>query len=105
MPKKILISEPEWKHAHGKDKIRYIPSMWEGVNIETFSFKSSDYGPCNASYDLMRDGTILCIHTPGHTEGLTTVMIRSQEKICVALWRYRLWNKIMAADGSSRHCC
>jgi N-acyl homoserine lactone hydrolase len=76
--KRILVSQPEWRSANGKDKIRYIPSMWEGVNIETYTFSPSEYGPQKASFDLFGDGTIQFVHTPGHTDGLVSMMIRSK---------------------------
>lgn len=76
--KRILVSEPEWINANGKDRIRYIPSMWDGVNLETYRFSPSEYGPRKSSFDLFGDGTMQFVHTPGHTEGLAAAMVQSK---------------------------
>jgi len=78
--KKILVSEPELRNANGRDKIRYVTSMWEGVNIQTFKFRPSKYGPQKSSFDLFGDDTIQFVHTPGHTEGLVCTLIQSNKK-------------------------
>lgn len=78
--KKILVSEPEWISTNGREKIRYVPSMWKGVNVETYKFSASGYGPQKKAYDLFRDGTVLFVSTPGHTAGLVCTLIRSNDR-------------------------
>ena len=78
--KKILVSEPEWISANGREKIRYVPSMWEGLRVETYRFNSSEYGPQRSAYDLFGDGTIKFVHTPGHTAGVVCTLIQSHNR-------------------------
>lgn len=78
--KNILVSELEWQSANHRDRIRYIPSMWSGVNIKTFEFSPSKYGPMKASFDLFKDGSVLFVHTPGHTAGLASTLIQGKGK-------------------------
>lgn len=78
--KKILVSEPEWRNANGKDKIRYVPSMWDGVTITTYQFSSSEFGPLGSAYDLFDDGAVVFVHTPGHTEGVVSTRVAANGK-------------------------
>lgn len=78
--KKILVSELEWTSANGNQKIRYVPSMWEEVNVGTYAFNQSDLGPRHSSFDLFQDGSVQFIHTPGHTTGIASTMIQRNNK-------------------------
>ncbi|HPE07897.1 MAG TPA: N-acyl homoserine lactonase family protein [Smithellaceae bacterium] len=97
--KKILVSEPEWICANGKEKIRYVPSMWEGVKVETYRFSPSEYGPQKSSFDLFRDGTVQFVHTPGHTRGLACTLIQSKNKYVLlffdAGYARKSWEKMI----------
>ena len=72
--KKILTSALEWKAAN--KKIGYIKKMWEGAPIETFDLEDIPYGPFKKGLDLFGDGTLFLIHTPGHTDGMFSIMVR-----------------------------
>jgi N-acyl homoserine lactone hydrolase len=72
--KKILTSEIEWKAAH--KRVGYIKSMWQGISIETFSLMSIPFGPYKMGYDLFQDGSLYLVHTPGHTDGMFSVLIK-----------------------------
>ncbi|MCM3124387.1 MULTISPECIES: N-acyl homoserine lactonase family protein [unclassified Mesobacillus] len=73
--KKILTSEIEWKAAH--KRAGYIKSMWSGIPIETFQQKNIPYGPFNKGLDLYVDGSLYLVHTPGHSEGMFSVLVKS----------------------------
>lgn len=75
----IMTSNEEW-HAAQKDKIRYLHHMWDGVNIRTFSMTPSPYGPMKRSFDLFGDNSVLFVHVPGHTPGLTATLIQRKGK-------------------------
>ena len=75
--KKILTSELEWKAAN--KKIGYIKSMWEGVPIKTFELEDVPYGPFNKGLDLFGDGTLFLIHTPGHTDGMFSILVKMNQ--------------------------
>ncbi|OEL02276.1 N-acyl homoserine lactonase family protein [Staphylococcus casei] len=74
--KNILLSEEEYD-AIKKDKLHYLPHEWKGIDIQTFSFKKSDIGPKNKSFDLFEDGSIQMVWAPGHSKGLSSTIIKS----------------------------
>lgn len=40
-------------------------------------------GPVGRSYDVFGDGTVLLIHTPGHSRGLFSVLLRGREEYVI----------------------
>jgi len=76
--KMILTSEPEWDTAQ-KDKLRYIASMWEGVNINTFPLEQIPFGPYKQGLDLFQDGTVYLVYTPGHSNGQISVLVKTSK--------------------------
>lgn len=77
--KRILVSDIELKTAK-RNPIVYTSAMWSGINLETFSFEPSAPGPENLALDLFKDGSVQLISTPGHTAGLTSLIIRSGDQ-------------------------
>ena len=77
--KKILVSAPELQDTE-KFPIRYVKSMWDGINFETFDFEDTGVGPVGKSLDFFGDGTLELINIPGHTSGLTAVKINGDDK-------------------------
>jgi N-acyl homoserine lactone hydrolase len=75
--KQILTSSLEMKAA-SKD-LGYSPSMWQGVSIETFQLESIPFGPYNKGIDLFGDETIYLVHTPGHSKGQFSVMVKTDK--------------------------
>ena len=75
--KKILTSDLEWKAAN--KKIGYIKSMWDGVPIDTFSLKDIPFGPYKKGLDLFGDGTLFLVHTPGHSDGMFSVLVKMEK--------------------------
>jgi N-acyl homoserine lactone hydrolase len=71
---KILTSDIEWKAAN--KRLGYIKSMWQGIPIDTFSLQDIPYGPFNKGYDLFMDGSLYLVHTPGHSDGMFSVLIK-----------------------------
>lgn len=74
--KKIMVSDIELKTAR-RNPIVYTSAMWSGVNLESFSFAPSNLGPEKLSFDLFNDGSVQLISTPGHTAGLTSLIVSS----------------------------
>lgn len=74
--KKIIVSKDEWVGAKVDPK-RYVSHMWDGVNVQTFDFEHSNIGPKKRSFDLFGDGSVLFVHTPGHSVGLASTIIRN----------------------------
>lgn len=77
--KRILISEIEWNDALRINNL-HLQRMWEGVEIEKFQFQPSSYGPEKMAFDLFKDGTVIFVSTPGHTNGLVSTIIKSNGK-------------------------
>ena len=76
--KDIRCSEEEWT-ACNKFSLRYIDT-WTGIcPVGIFAFQSSGIGPVGRSYDVFGDGSLLFVHTPGHSRGLFSVMIRGRD--------------------------
>ena len=72
--KRFLTSELEWKAAH--KRIGYIKSMWQDMPIETFHFTDIPFGPYKKGYDLFGDESLYLVHTPGHSDGLISILIK-----------------------------
>ncbi|MGE6261285.1 N-acyl homoserine lactonase family protein [Heyndrickxia sporothermodurans] len=72
--KKILTSELEWNAAH--KRLGYIKSMWANITIDTFKWMDIPYGPFKKGYDLFGDGTIYLVFTPGHSDGLISLLVQ-----------------------------
>ena len=73
--KNIIANEEELKTADRK--FRYVPRMWEGVPVQAVRMTSSEFGPCRLSFDLFDDGTVLLVWLPGHSDGMTGVLIQN----------------------------
>ena len=77
--KKILVSKLELEDTK-KFPVRYVSSMWKGINFETFDFQDSGIGAVGKSFDFFGDGTIQLINILGHTSGLTAMKISNGNK-------------------------
>lgn len=74
--KNILVSEPEMNAAtRFVGKIRYVSKMWKGTHIRTFRFARTGHGPMEKSCDLLGDGSIELVWTPGHSEGMFSTKV------------------------------
>lgn len=74
----IRTSKEEWT-ACNKPSLRYVDT-WTGIcNVETFDYSYNGIGPVGRSYDVFSDGTVLLVHTPGHSRGLFSVMIKGAD--------------------------
>lgn len=77
--KKIMVSKTEMEDTV-RHPVRYARRMWDGVQIDTFSFKNTGLGPVGKSYDLFGDGSIELINIPGHTNGIAAMKINNNGK-------------------------
>lgn len=75
--KHVYCSKEEFKHSKKKN-VRYHPSFWRGVNIETLEMQDDPQAPFHKSCDLFGDGSIRIYLTPGHTEGSAAVIARGE---------------------------
>lgn len=74
--KRILVSADEMGSvSHGPvARVRYQRRWWEGTGIETFEWNGAQ-GPHGKSYDLLGDGSVVCVAIPGHADGLFAVKL------------------------------
>lgn len=72
--KNILVSDIEYRNGDRSRK------MWADINFKTYEFEDSEYGPKKKAYDLFKDGSILLVHTPGHTAGVVSVLVQANGK-------------------------
>ncbi|WP_139488077.1 N-acyl homoserine lactonase family protein [Brevibacillus dissolubilis] len=75
--KRIITSEQEWEAANCLNP-SYVPEMWEGVEVETFASKEIPFGPYREGIDLLGDGSIYVMNAPGHTEGHTSLLVKTE---------------------------
>ncbi|MCR8641044.1 N-acyl homoserine lactonase family protein [Paenibacillus sp. N1-5-1-14] len=73
--KKIIASNIEMEYA--KTGLGYIPSMWDGVEINPFEFKPIPFGPYKQGLDLYDDGSVYIVYTPGHTAGQCSLLVQT----------------------------
>ncbi|MGX7112661.1 N-acyl homoserine lactonase family protein [Gemella cuniculi] len=74
---KILVNQTEWESAK-KDKIRYMSSLWQGVEFTKFKTDTSQiFG--KKSLDLFGDDSVHLVETPGHSLGLTSVVVKNSK--------------------------
>lgn len=69
---RVLVSELEWRRGTGLGgRIRgYLPQHWPpGLRPELVTPAGPPVGPFPASHDLLGDGSLLLVPTPGHTPG------------------------------------
>lgn len=96
--KNILVSEDELAYA-AKDKIKYVRHMWEGVNLQTFKFTSSAYGPVNKAYDLFGDESVIFVYLPGHSPGLAGTLIQNNGKFVLLTadcgYAFKSWERMI----------
>ncbi|MBO5566349.1 MAG: MBL fold metallo-hydrolase [Succinivibrio sp.] len=86
--KRILVSEAELAgttRAGLKTRIRFNPSWWKNVNLQTFSW-NGNLGPAGKSYDLFGDGSAVMVNIPGHSEGVCALKLSSENGKFVLLY-------------------
>lgn len=76
--KNILVSDVELRAT--QKCLGYIPSMWSGVPIRGFSLETIPYGPYRKGYDLFDDHSLYLVHTPGHTDGMISVLVKGNKQ-------------------------
>ncbi|WP_028778477.1 N-acyl homoserine lactonase family protein [Shimazuella kribbensis] len=98
--KSFLVSEPEWNSAKSFQKARC-----EGITFETFSLEPIPFGPYHLGKDLFLDGLVYLVFTPGHTEGLISVVARVKDGWLLltsdAGYSEKSWNQLILPGNST----
>ena len=77
---RILIPEQEkfWS-CRTVYALRQPRSLWESMDPEPFYFRGRKDGPVDLAADLLGDGSLLAVSTPGYTEGLCAIEVRAPD--------------------------
>lgn len=76
----VVVSRGEWERAHGvRGAVRgYLPDRWPAaLRPRVVDLFGPAVGPFSASYDLVGDGRLLLVPTPGHTPTHVSLLVRS----------------------------
>lgn len=89
--RRIATNRAEWQAAQGHHP-RYRKALWRDVTVEPLDLEPTGRGPVGMSLDLFGDKSIELVALPGHSAGMTGVVVRSGEKFVV-----------IAGDGAYCH--
>ena len=74
----LVVSEAEWRRARGLGgRLRgYVLRDWPAdARLRAITFYGPAFGPFARSFDLLGDGTLLVVPTPGHTPGHLSLVV------------------------------
>lgn len=108
--RRIQTSRKEWDAAQGSHP-RYRKALWEGLNVEPVELEHTGLGPVGESLDVFGDGSVQLVALPGHSAGMTGLLLQDGEKFviitgdgayCHASWEKELlpgitYNRALAA--------
>lgn len=75
---KMIMASKEELDSAKKGGFRYMKENWEGIDIEPFLFREG-IGPVKRSLDFFGDNSLILVHTPGHSEGHTSIKVQSED--------------------------
>ena len=86
----FVCSAREWAAAHargaaGKGYVAHHLPDQARMELVDFDASGARHGPCTATIDLLGDGSIHLISTPGHTPGHLSLLLRVNENRCVLI--------------------
>ena len=80
----VVVGREEWESATGvAGRIRgYLPQYWPpGLKPTIVDFGGPAIGPFAASHDVVGDGRLLLVPSPGHTRGHAALLVRDGEQV------------------------
>lgn len=80
--KRIVVSDVEYQKAMSSP-LMYERKFWAGIDLECFEYDrelSADLGRglVTMYHDLLGDGSVLLVNTPGHTLGMSAILLRGE---------------------------
>lgn len=79
----VVVGRLEWERATGlRGALRgYLPQRWPAEVTPTLVESAGEpIGPFPASHDLLGDGRLLLVPTPGHTPGHLALLVRGEAR-------------------------
>ena len=79
----VIVPRLEWERATGLGgRVRgYLPQHWpRGLEPTLVDYDGGAIGPFSASFDVLGDGRLLLVPTPGHTAGHAALLVRDGER-------------------------
>jgi N-acyl homoserine lactone hydrolase len=78
----VIADSVEITYGTGSPKYNFVPSEYDEVRFRGITFGQHDlegFGPFPGAYDLVGDGSILVVSTPGHTPGHVSLLVNLPE--------------------------
>lgn len=75
----VVVTRAEWERARGRrGRIRgYLPQYWPAeIEPRILDLDADPLGPFAGSFDLLGDGSLVVVATPGHTRGHAGLLVR-----------------------------
>ena len=76
---RVVLPRAEWRHRHdrifGLVPFYYAPSFATVRRWQLVDFESGPFGSFDQSYDLLGDGRLRLLPTPGHTSGHASLLV------------------------------
>lgn len=69
--------------AMKKGNIRYLPSLWQGIDIQPYPLERNKKWPNKEGFDVFQDGTVQFIDLSGHSAGNTGVFVQHNDKFVI----------------------
>ena len=79
----VIVPRLEWERASGvRGRVRgYLPQEWPaGLAPRLVDFEAPPVGPFAGSHDVVGDGNLLLVPTPGHTPGHAALLVRGESQ-------------------------
>jgi glyoxylase-like metal-dependent hydrolase (beta-lactamase superfamily II) len=79
----VVVGEIEWRRARGlRGSLRgYVPRRWpDDVHVRTVKTDGPPLGPFAGRHDLLGDGRLVLVPTPGHTPGHLSMVVFGDDR-------------------------
>ncbi len=76
----VIADRVEITYGTGSPKYNFVPGEYDDVHFRPLDFgASAPFGPFPGAIDLLGDGSVLVVSTPGHTPGHVSLLVRLPE--------------------------
>ena len=79
----VVVLRAEWERANGiGGRVRgYLPGRWpDGLRPRLVDLDGAPLGPFEATHDLLGDGRLVLVPTPGHTPSHVSLLVRDDSR-------------------------